>query len=65
MPEPERHRQVATKEERRWLEENRAAIASINAFIERHGLLADRLRYRRQNAGWAKAAKPPCPRGRE
>jgi post-segregation antitoxin (ccd killing protein) len=29
-----------------WLAENRDAIASINAFIEQHGLLADRLRYR-------------------
>jgi len=37
---------VLTEQERRWLEENREAIASINAFIERHGLLADRLRYR-------------------
>ena len=37
---------VPTEQERRWLEENRDAIASINAFIERHGLLADRLRYR-------------------
>ena len=37
---------VVTEQERRWLEENREAIASINAFIERHGLLADRLRYR-------------------
>ena len=35
-----------TEQERRWLEENREAIASINAFIERHGLSADRLRYR-------------------
>jgi antitoxin CcdA len=35
-----------TEQERRWLEENREAIASINPFIERHGLLADRLRYR-------------------
>jgi post-segregation antitoxin (ccd killing protein) len=40
---PER---VLTEQERRWLEENREAIASINAFIERHGLSADRLRYR-------------------
>jgi len=40
-PQPSR-----TEQERRWLEENREAIASINAFIERHGLLADRLRYR-------------------
>jgi post-segregation antitoxin (ccd killing protein) len=37
---------VPTEQERRWLEENREAIASINAFIERHGLSADRLRYR-------------------
>ena len=45
---------VPTEQERRWLEENREAIASINAFIERHGLLADRLRYRPSYA----AAKP-------
>jgi len=37
---------VRTEQERRWLEENRDAIASINAFIERHVLSADRLRYR-------------------
>jgi post-segregation antitoxin (ccd killing protein) len=37
---------VPSEQERRWLKENREAIASINAFIERHGLLADRLRYR-------------------
>jgi hypothetical protein len=37
---------VPTKQERRWLEENHEAIASINAFIERHGLTAERLRYR-------------------
>ena len=45
---PHRHPRVslATEQERRWLEENREAIASINAFIERHGLSADRLRYR-------------------
>jgi post-segregation antitoxin (ccd killing protein) len=35
-----------TEQQRRWLDENREAIASINAFIERHGLSADRLRYR-------------------
>jgi post-segregation antitoxin (ccd killing protein) len=34
------------EQERRWVEENREAIASINAFMECHGLLADRLRYR-------------------
>jgi antitoxin CcdA len=32
--------------EKRWLQENRAAIESINTFIDRHGLLAARLRYR-------------------
>jgi hypothetical protein len=60
MPE---NRHVRTEQERRWLEENREAIASINAFIAQHGLLANRLRYRPRNVGWAKAAKPPCPRG--
>jgi antitoxin CcdA len=37
---------VRGEQEKRWLEENRAAIDSINAFIDRHGLLANRLRYR-------------------
>ena len=37
---------VRAEQERRWLEENREAIASINDFIDRHGLLASRLRYR-------------------
>jgi antitoxin CcdA len=37
---------VRAEQEKRWLEENRAAIDSINTFIERHGLLANRLRYR-------------------
>ena len=37
---------VKAEQEKRWLEENQAAIASINAFIENHGLLASRLRYR-------------------
>ena len=37
---------VRADQERRWLEENRAAIASINSFIDAHGLLASRLRYR-------------------
>jgi post-segregation antitoxin (ccd killing protein) len=45
MPES---RHVWTEQERRWLEENREAIASINAIIARHGLCADRLRYRRE-----------------
>ena len=35
---------VQTDQEERWLRENRDALASINRFIERHGLLADRLR---------------------
>jgi hypothetical protein len=46
MSKPERRPRVVTEEALRWLEENRAAIASINAFIGRHGLAADRLRYR-------------------
>jgi len=29
-----------------WLAENGEAIASINAVMERHGLLASKLRYR-------------------
>ena len=37
---------VRAELEKRWLQENRGAIASINAFIDRHGLLADRLRLR-------------------
>jgi antitoxin CcdA len=37
---------VRAEQERRWLQENRDAIASINEFIDRHGLLADRLRMR-------------------
>ena len=37
---------VRAEQEKRWLEENREAIASINSFIDRHGLLASRLRYR-------------------
>lgn len=37
---------VKAEQEKRWLEENRAAIESINSFIDRHGLLANRLRYR-------------------
>jgi antitoxin CcdA len=35
---------VRTEREKRWLQDNRAAIASINAFIDLHGLLASRLR---------------------
>jgi antitoxin CcdA len=37
---------VKAEQEKCWLEENGPAIASINTFIERHGLLASRLRYR-------------------
>lgn len=37
---------VKAEREKRWLEDNREAIASINSFIDRHGLLASRLRYR-------------------
>jgi antitoxin CcdA len=37
---------VKAEQEKRWLEENRAAIESINSFIDRHGILASRLRYR-------------------
>ena len=37
---------VRAEQEKRWLEENREAIASINSFIDRHGLLASKLRYR-------------------
>ena len=37
---------VRAEQEKRWREENRDAISSINAFIDRHGLLADRLRLR-------------------
>jgi len=40
---------VKAEQEKRWLDENRDAIASINAFIEDHGLLASRLRYRPDN----------------
>jgi antitoxin CcdA len=35
---------VRAEQEKRWLEENRDAFSSINAFIESHGLLASRLR---------------------
>jgi antitoxin CcdA len=42
-----RLRTIARAEQgRRWLEDNREAIESINAFIDRHGLLASKLRYR-------------------
>lgn len=37
---------VKAERERQWLHESKAAIESINAFIDRHGLLSSRLRYR-------------------
>ena len=37
---------VRAEQEKRWRDENQEAFASINAFVERHGLLASRLRYR-------------------
>jgi len=43
---PERPPRAMVREEleKQWLAENRDAIASINAFIEQHGLLASKLR---------------------
>jgi antitoxin CcdA len=37
---------VRAERQKRWLAENSNAIASINSFIDNHGLLASRLRYR-------------------
>jgi antitoxin CcdA len=37
---------VKAEQEKSWREENAAAISSINEFIDQHGLLASRLRYR-------------------
>jgi antitoxin CcdA len=37
---------VRAEQEKRWLAENQDAIASINSFIDRHGILAGKLRYR-------------------
>ena len=37
---------VRAEQEKRWLAENQDAIASINSFIDSHGLLAGKLRYR-------------------
>ena len=37
---------VRAEREKRWLEDNRAAIDSINSFIDQHEVLASRLRYR-------------------
>lgn len=35
---------VKKEKERRWLEENRAAIEAYGRFVERHGHLSDRYR---------------------
>ena len=35
---------VAAERQRRWLEENRAAIESCNRFVAEHGLWSDGLR---------------------
>jgi antitoxin CcdA len=40
---------VRAEQEKRWLEENRKAIESINSFIDRHGILAGKLRHRPDN----------------
>jgi antitoxin CcdA len=40
---------VRAEQQKRWLEENREAFASINTFIDSHGLLSSRLRYRPDN----------------
>jgi antitoxin CcdA len=40
---------VRAEQEKHWLEDNREAIASINSFLDRHGLLASKLRYRPDN----------------
>jgi post-segregation antitoxin (ccd killing protein) len=37
---------VRSRRAERWIEEGRSALASINVFIDRHGLLASTLRYR-------------------
>jgi antitoxin CcdA len=40
---------VRAEQRKRWLDENRDALASINAFIDDHGLLTSGLRYRPSN----------------
>ncbi len=37
---------VRAEQEKRWLEENQEAVGSIYSFIDRHGLLANKLRFR-------------------
>jgi post-segregation antitoxin (ccd killing protein) len=39
-------RQQLRRVAKHWLAENREAITSINLFVERHGLLASKLRFR-------------------
>ena len=39
-------RQQLKRAAKHWLTENREAITSINLFIEHHGLLASKLRFR-------------------
>jgi post-segregation antitoxin (ccd killing protein) len=42
---PETPREAAPEaRQRRWLAENRAALAAANAFVERHGFWSDGLR---------------------
>lgn len=36
--------EIKKEKERRWLEENRAAIDAYGRFVEKHGLLSDRHR---------------------
>lgn len=36
--------ELKKEKERRWLEENRAAIDAYNRYVEKHGLLSDRYR---------------------
>ena len=43
---------MRVEQEKHWRRENRGSIASVNAFIDRHGLLADRMR-RQQEGHWS------------
>jgi antitoxin CcdA len=36
--------ELKREKERRWLEENRAAIDAYNRYVEKHGLFSDRYR---------------------
>lgn len=44
--ESELRARMKAESETRWLEENGEAISSVNDFIDRHGLVASKLRYR-------------------